>query len=157
MSLDFSETEWRVYDVDADSLAAVAEAISRLSEAAQAEWFPAYEFTTSRGRLATVAVTVGTRVTMPRWTGRPSAPAAEQAEWTRFCDALREHEQGHIDLVMEHLSGVDERLLGQSVTAARRIWQQALESLEAASGAYDRQTDHGRNQGTVIDISIGVL
>lgn len=157
MSVEFSDTEWRVYDVDAESLAAAAQAISQMDEAAETEWFPRYEYTTSGSRLASAAVTVRTSVAMPQWTGFASAPKAEKDEWRRFCAALHAHERGHIDLVVEHLSNIDERLVGKSVSAARRVWEQALAALESASQAYDRRTDHGRNQGTIIEVGIAVL
>ena len=154
MSVEFSDTEWRVYDVEADSLAAAAQVILQMDEPAEAEWFPSYEYTTSLGRLTSAAVTVRMRVTMPHWTGYHSAPLEEQDEWTRFCAALRDHEQSHLELVRRHLTDVDRQLVGNSVTAAERSWEQALARLKSASQAYDGETDHGRRQGTIINFGI---
>lgn len=154
MSVEFRDTEWAVYDVEADGLAAAAEAIATADEAAQAEWFPQYAFTTSGGRLASVSVDVRTRVTMPRWTKLAAADPVEQVEWTRFCSALRAHEQGHVDLVVRHLAAVDRELVGKTAAAARRSWEQALAKLQSASRAYDRATEHGRKHGTVIHASV---
>jgi predicted secreted Zn-dependent protease len=157
MSVDFRDTEWRVVDVDATSLSAAAEAISQMNEAAETEWFPSYEYKTTAGRLADVAVTVRIRVTMPQWTGYALAPKEEKDEWDRFCAALHEHERGHIDLVVQHLSGVDERLVGTSEVTAKREWERALAALNSASQSFDRETNHGRNQGTIININVDVL
>jgi predicted secreted Zn-dependent protease len=154
MSVEFSDTEWIAYDVDADGLAAAADAIATMDEAAQAEWFPAYSFTTAGGRLVSADVTVRTRVTMPRWTTLSAAHPVEQIEWKRFCGALRAHEQGHIDLVVRHLSTVDRELVGKTTAAAQRSWEQALAQLESASRAYDHATDHGRKHGTIINASV---
>ncbi len=154
MSVHFDDTEWRAYDVKAERLAAAADALSRRAEAANTEWLARYTCTTAHGRILSVAVSVKTVVAMPRWSGFASAPVAEQEEWRRFSAALRAHEHGHLDLVVEHLSQVDERLIGRSRAAAQAEWEQALAVLEAASQAYDRATDHGRNEGTRIDIGV---
>jgi predicted secreted Zn-dependent protease len=121
----------------------------------ETEWFPRYSYETENDRLSAVAVTVVTRVTMPRWTGYAAADRSDQQEWDRFCRALRLHEQGHLDLVVLHLARVDERLLGRSVPAARRLWDGALTALADASRAYDRETDHGRKRGTLIGVTAG--
>ena len=77
MSVDIRATEWRTYEVIGASLAGAAAAIAHMREAAKADWFAGYEYTTSHGRLVNVAVTVRTVVTMPRWTGEASASGAE--------------------------------------------------------------------------------
>jgi predicted secreted Zn-dependent protease len=155
MAVQFHDTEWRTYDVDAASLAAVAAALSRASEAATAEWFAGYEYTTARGRLVSAAVTVRTVVTMPRWTGVGAASRAEKNEWTRFVAALHEHEEGHLARVVRQFSNVDEQLIGKSIAAAQKKWKQVLMALKASSETYDRATDHGRRFGTRIDVRVG--
>jgi predicted secreted Zn-dependent protease len=47
---------------------------------------------------------VKTRITMPHWPGYDSAPDADQREWDRFLAALKAHEQGHVDLVLQRLT-----------------------------------------------------
>jgi len=47
------------------------------------------------------------------------------------------------------------RLDSAAVTAARQAWDQAIAAVAAASRAYDHETDHGRRNGTVIDVSVG--
>jgi predicted secreted Zn-dependent protease len=154
MSVEIPDAEWRAYDVDAASLAGAAAAIARMREAAKTEWFAGYEYTASRGRLVSAAVTVRTVVTMPRWTGEAPARAAEKQEWRRFLSALRAHEQGHLALVAQHLADADMRLVGTSIAAVRTRWKQLLAALKAASDAYDRTTDHGRRQGAWIDVGV---
>jgi hypothetical protein len=80
---------------------------------------------------------------------------ASKGERDRFFAALQAHEQGHIELVAQELAHVDEELVGKSVEGAARAWQSALDALLLASHAYDDQTDHGRNQGAIIDVSVG--
>lgn len=100
-----------------------------MAEAAETEWFPHLLSSATRH---------------PSFSGR-------------FCAALEAHEEGHVELVVQQLSGLDERLVGQSVGAAQRVWKQALAAVEAASETYDRETDHGRKRGTIIDVSVGAL
>src|SRR5690348_8843352 len=124
MGTRFPETEWVTYDVAAESLADAASAVSRLPEAATTEWFPHFRSTTVGGRLAEVDVEVPTRVTMPRWTGYADASPDERHEWDRFCAALHAHEQGHLDLVREHLQEVETQLAGQTPARAAATWTQ---------------------------------
>ncbi len=155
MSTRFPETEWRSYDVAADSLADAASQISGLPEAATTEWFPRYTFTTNAaGRLLEVDVEVPAVVTMPRWTGYGNAPFVERDEWDRFCAALRAHEQGHLDLVREHLQQVDSQLAGQTPARAAAIWAERLAALDAASRAFDRATNHGLATGTMVHVLV---
>jgi predicted secreted Zn-dependent protease len=152
MSTIISDPEQATYDLQGDTLADVAEKITGMDEAAKAEWFPQYSYTSTGQQLATAEVTVSTKITMPRWPGCASAPDADQGEWRRFLAALQAHEQGHLDLVLQHLSNIDERLVRQSPAGARRVWDDALGALQSASDSYDRDTDHGRNQGTIIEV-----
>jgi hypothetical protein len=147
MSVEFSGPERVACDIDGDNLAAVAEAISRKDEAGKAEWVPRYDYQVTGSNLSSVTVT---------WSGYGSARQAEKDEWDRFLAALETHEQGHIDLVVKYLSNIDEQMIGQSLDAAKQAWENALAALQSASDAYDRQSDHGRNQGTIIDVSVGM-
>jgi Bacterial protein of unknown function (DUF922) len=149
MGVEFADTERINVDGHGSTLSAVAAAISQQDEAGKAEWFPTYAL-----RDGGVNVTVKTRITMPQWSEYDSACQAEKDEWDRFISALEAHEQGHVDLVKEHLSKIDEQMAGQSPDAAKRLWLNALSDLQSASDSYDAETDHGRNQGTIIDLSV---
>jgi predicted secreted Zn-dependent protease len=152
VSIEFADTEWSSTSIRGSTLEAVAQTVSTLPEAAKTEWFPTYVTTTTGDVVSDASVTVRTRVTMPQWSGYASASQSEKDEWDRFCAALRAHEQGHLSIVSDQLSGVDARLVGLSSDAARDAWNDALAALGAASDAYDVATDHGRNQGTVITL-----
>jgi predicted secreted Zn-dependent protease len=153
MSTEFTDTEHTTYDLQGRTLSDVAEEIAGKEESAKAEWFPSYTYTTTGQQLGTAEVIVRTKITMPRWSSYDSAQEADQREWDRFFSALQAHEQGHVDLVLQHLTKIDEQLLGQSPSGAAEIWRDALDTLKAASDAYDHDTDHGRNQGTIIDLN----
>ena len=155
MSVEFPSTDWHYYAVRGSRLRDVAAAIEHEAEAGKAEWFPRIDYQTDEhGRLSDVSISVPTRVTLPDWSEYGSASPAEQHEWDRFRYALTTHENGHVDLVQSHLSGIDMRMLGETKDHGLALYQQALDALNAASVAFDTQTDHGRNTGTVIDVSI---
>jgi predicted secreted Zn-dependent protease len=155
VSTDFGSTDWASYDVGGATLADAASAIAHLPEAGQTEWWPQYGYQTDEhGHLSEVTLTIPTRVTLPRWTDYHGSSAAEQREWDRFAAALLAHEQGHLDLVVSHLNGLDQHMLGVSHDHAQGVFHQAQQNLQAASDAYDHQTNHGQNTGTVIDLSV---
>jgi predicted secreted Zn-dependent protease len=153
VSTEISDAEQASYDLQGATLADVAAEIALKDEAAETEWFPQYSYTTSGQQLASAEVTVRVRITMPRWPGYDSAPSADRSEWDRFLAALQTHEQGHVDLVFQYLSNVDDRLVGQSPAAASEAWDNILAALKSASDLYDRETNHGRTQGTIIAAS----
>jgi predicted secreted Zn-dependent protease len=154
MATDFSSTDWSYYDVGGSTLRDAASAIAHLPEAGTAEWFPNFSYETDQhGNVTSVTVTVGTRVTLPNWSGYSGACQAEKDEWDRFCAALVAHENGHLELVTTHLTGIDQKMTGGSTHHAQSAFDHALHDLHAASKAYDGQTDHGRNTGTIIDTS----
>jgi len=152
MSTEFTDTERTTYDLQGRTLSEVAEEIAGKEESAKAEWFPSYTYTTTGQQLGTAEVMVRTKITMPRWSSYESAPGADQREWDRFFSALQVHEQGHVDLVLQHLTNIDEQLLGQLPAGAAEIWRDALNTLKAANDTYDHDTDHGRNQGTILEV-----
>ena len=154
MSVEFPSTEWSYYQVYGATLQEAAAAIAHEAEAGKAEWFPHIDYKfDDHGHLSDVSITVPTRVTLPDWSGYSSARPAEQHEWDRFRYALTTHENGHIDLVQTHLAGLDSRMVGEAKSHGLALYQEALDGLNAASRAYDSQTNHGRNNGTMIDIT----
>jgi len=153
VSSDFTATEWVSSDVAAATLADAAAAIAHLPEAGATQYCSQYQVQTTEGHVTEVTLTVATRVTLPDWSGRQSASAPEQREWDRFAAALLAHEQGHLDLIVSYLNGLDQQMIGVSQDHAAAIYHQARQQLDAASDAYDQQTNHGLSTGTVIDLS----
>ena len=154
VSFEMTETEQVSYDLAGARLVDVATIIAQMDESATTTWMPRYSYTTTGGELSEAVVTVGSRIRVPVWTGYAAASEAEQHEWDRFYETLLAHERGHVALVARHLCNIDERMVGQSEDGARRTWNAALDALRTASDAYDAETDHGRNAGTIIDVSI---
>src|SRR6266508_1099607 len=150
MPTEIHQPERVTDDVSAPTLTAAAEVIAQMDEAGKAEWWPNLAYDTDGAVVTRATVTVTTRITMPRWPEYTTAAQACKDEWDRFWVALDRHEQGHIQLVHQHLDGVHRQLKGQPAAEAQQIWSAATAALDTASAAYDSQTDHGRNQGTTI-------
>ncbi len=105
-------------------------------------------------------------IVMPTWTNVASMSRAVQTEWTRFTGALLRHEQGHVQRVLPTLEiyrlqfqNLRIAAQGPNRAAAEQAARQDLRTqvqevfglLRGASEErirqYDRQTNHGRNQG----------
>jgi predicted secreted Zn-dependent protease len=155
MATQFGEVEWECYGVSGATLAEVAAAISHLPEAGSTEWFPRYEYETDEhGILTSATVTVGWRITLPHWDGYDAAGHAAQHEWHRFWTALEAHERGHLDIAEELFRDLEEHLVGKSAGRAQRVFDHAVHAVQTASDVYDRHNDHGRTEGTVIDVGV---
>src|SRR5271166_1435262 len=155
MATQINDVEWASYSVSGQKLADVAASISQLPEAGQTTWPATFDYQAdANGILTSATVTVRRVVTLPKWDGYSSASQAAKNEWDRFSAALSAHETGHSDLVVQNLQSLDQQMVGHSVSDARQIFNAALQTLKAASDAYDQQTNHGQNTGTVIDTSV---
>jgi predicted secreted Zn-dependent protease len=147
------EPTWTSHDVHGHTLEEVAQHIEQLAEAGQTKWMPTYHAQEWDGATITRAqVDVQVLITMPHWVEYTTVSTAEQAEWDRFFEALRGHEQGHIELVNQYMENADTLLEGVDEHTAAHQWQSNLDALQAASDQYDLGNDHGRNAGTTIDL-----
>lgn len=145
---------WSTYDVPGSTLAEVAKHVDLMQEAAQTHWHATYQVTQwgEGNHITSASVDVQITVSMPHWANASSRPQAEQDEWNRFLDALRTHEQGHIDLATQYLQHADTLIEGHDEQTAAQQWQGNLDALQQASDAYDTSNDHGRNAGTTFTL-----
>jgi len=156
--LELGYPEWIAYDVHGTTLMEVDEVISAMPEAGRCDWSESsYSLAWGDdGKVSEVEAVIRYRVTMPTWVEVDEAPQAAQDEWWRFWSALEGHEQGHVDLVNEHIAGVDEKMLGTSEAGAKKAWDDAFDAINRASKAYDDSTKNGQNTGTILDLDAGV-
>lgn len=105
-----------------------------------------------------VAVAVGIAQTLPKWRGEHNGAPALKARWTKFLDALQRHENGHKEYALKTGKEVEEAVLAvkpasncEDLEASADAVAQAIESkYQALDAEYDRQSDHGRNQGATL-------
>lgn len=146
----------KTYSIESATLDDAAAEIQQRTEAGSTEWNPTMNVAVGdNGTVISATVDVSITMTMPHWPGAAKLNKIARAEWNRFVEALKKHEDGHVTLVREHLKGLGESLVGMSQVDADVAFQAALVDLQTASDAYDDGNDHGRNEGTIIDTSAG--
>lgn len=151
MSVLTYEPTWTTFEVHGHTLEEVARHVEQLPEAGQTHWTPRYHVQEWDGNnIKRVQVDVYVQVSMPHWAEYDSATPAEKAEWDRFVEALRTHEEGHIEIVRTYTENADVMMEGQDEHGAAQKWQDNLQALQQASDQYDTSNDHGRNAGTTI-------
>lgn len=154
MTTTFSE-HWSHYDVSGATLADVAAAISHLPEAGSCSWNASYSYTTDAdGKVDSFPVTCPYTISMPNWVDKANASAEAQAEWDRWYAALEKHERGHIEATAWIFDNMDDTMLGLTPNEAQGQFDKFVYDAQQASDRYDDETNHGLNDGTVMDTSI---
>ncbi len=146
----------KTYPIEAKTLQEVADLISQREEAGETTWNPRFTLALDENGVATnVTVNVPISVTLPNWPGAAKLSRAAKAEWDRSFSILKVHEEKHVQLVRTKLTDVATSLVGKSQAEAEIIFAEALAELKKSSDDYDTSSDHGKNEGTTIDTSIG--
>jgi predicted secreted Zn-dependent protease len=152
----FRKTKYKTYPLKAKTLKEAVEEMKKAygDEAGKCEWSTSLSYSyDEKGTITKAEAVIKTEITLPKWPGAKNVKKAARVEWNRFRKALKKHEEGHASLVREKLKGLAASLVGKSKEDAENAYQEALDALQKASDAYDVETDHGRNQGTTIDLS----
>ncbi len=155
----------RYYPVQGEDLKSLHESMQRNGPGgrflAQTEWNIQwnYRWLKSGGlcRLTATEVTVDISMLMPEPTQAERFSARLQQSWQRFYDALLRHEQHHRDYGILAAQELDELLSAQGPQPCHGF-ENELSSLARAVIAkyerlekdYDRQTNHGINEGVVL-------
>jgi predicted secreted Zn-dependent protease len=105
-------------------------------------------------RLQQVSAEAHVVYTLPRWVDEAKATPSLRVAWTRFSDALTEHERGHGEIARKLAKRVEAemRAIPPQPTCAeleRRINALGAEIVDndEEQVAYDRRTGHGETQG----------
>jgi len=97
-------------------------------------------------------------ITYPKWKQPRDADPDVVTEWERFMASLRVHEEGHVTIALQGADAIDDRLdQGFSAPTCEMAAQMAddkateiLERYNDKSVKYDKDTDHGATQGTIL-------
>lgn len=105
-------------------------------------------------QIATVHLTVTGEILMPRGEDKGTASSDLQQRWARYYDALKLHEEGHIQNGKELAFLVRERVLGLGTLPCERLlevaegeYQRIYSNLKSRDREYDVRTNHGATQG----------
>lgn len=124
----------------------------------QADWKLTYQY---QPRLAGRVCSVGSlttrlelAMTLPKWSPPRNAPANLVARWTRYVNALRIHEEEHLQIGRDFETAFKRSLAVASTRTCDELdrniksyFDLLLEKHRARDRDYDRDTAHGRTQG----------
>jgi predicted secreted Zn-dependent protease len=97
--------------------------------------------------LATAAVTRRLTVVLPHWDPEPDTDPGLLADWERYVRAVADHERGHVELLVAGADRIPPAIRAATCATADAVGHAVLDELRAENAAYDRDTNHGRNQG----------
>ncbi len=152
----------RFYPVRGDTIAALEEGTHRIEGkwAAFTRWQVSWAYTwLERGascQVNSAETELAVTVRMPRWKRPKHGDGDVAAEWERVYRNLLEHELGHVTIALQGADAIDDKLdAGPSAKICKRMARQAdakatliFKRYEQASRRYDKDTRHGRTQGT---------
>lgn len=109
-------------------------------------------------RIGDLAVSLEVTIHLPRWRPRGRRPEELGRRWDAMLAGLTRHEEGHRDNALWAAHGLHRRLLAlgedQDCLALERAAQRERFKAELRyrqrDEAYDRRTNHGVNQGSVL-------
>lgn len=104
-----------------------------------------------------VRVTVGIKMTLPRWVWYASAQESLKTKWTNYINILTFHESGHVEINARGAQDLYQRLINagpypdckQLDTTLHQVAQTFYNDIKIENEAYDANTNHGVSQGAV--------
>jgi predicted secreted Zn-dependent protease len=162
VELAFSQAQVTYYDISGSTEAELRAQMTALGPVdphdnnkhvdAYVDWniswnWPGYG--TSDCDLSSAEVGYELSVTMPRWT--PSADANPElvAKWENYIRALKTHEAGHLENIINNYQTVLTAIQSATCDTADAAATTSLETLRKSDAVYDSETNHGATQGAV--------
>ena len=123
----------------------------------QAKWKVSYTFRWNPNgdgscTVAGVVPVLDAEIALPRWTPGRSVSPAQRANWERYAERLKVHEDGHIDRGRQAAGAVAglSGMRGDCGSIQSTFQQRADEAImrySAMDAQYDAATNHGETQG----------
>ena len=118
-----------------------------------------------------VSVDVEITITLPQWEGYGVATEKEKAKWDKFIEALKEHENGHVEIYKNGVEDVKAAIEGAGPgyglaetceeacdkaaqdlkSKADQAAEDTIKEIDKEQEEYDDSTNHGENQGATLD------
>jgi predicted secreted Zn-dependent protease len=156
----------RYYDIRGTTAADLRAEIARLGPVSDGvrhqavtnwrlSWQPVTSVSGQRCSISSLNVSLTIEIVMPRWVNEIGAQQGLSTNWRTYLTGLLNHEHGHKDIA---LAGADEvRALVKAATphpsceaavaAINAAGKAILDKTVASQRQYDRETNHGRDQG----------
>ena len=115
------------------------------------------QFKWSGSKITSVTLHLHIQLYMPTWTKRKTAPKSHQNEWSRFWNALLEHERGHYEKAVQGVKVMYRELLKSTPDKIEARYKQLEAAMNSVQSQYDVRTDHGKRQQTKYGSTIIVV
>lgn len=89
------------------------------------------------------------KVTVPLWKLPSDIDPGLVDRWNHYMNNLMLHEQGHVNIILNHYLKVKEAIQAATCDTAEEAAQEAANELRVLHQEYDKQTGHGKTQGAV--------
>ncbi len=121
------------------------------------DWNFSFERQDGSCRIGTVTTRLTVHVVLPRWEEMESAPLGLASRWSRYIEALTEHEEGHVRIAHDAERAIEQALArtppargcAELEATANRRGHETLKKHIDREFRYDRETDHGVTQGAL--------
>ena len=97
--------------------------------------------------LSQATISYEIEVILPRWNPPENIEAEVIDRWAAYIQALVEHENGHVEYVVNHSSAVLDAIKSATCETAELAANGVLRSIRQHDIEYDMATEHGRTQG----------
>jgi predicted secreted Zn-dependent protease len=123
-----------------------------------AGWNITYHYTTTTDgktcKFETVRINAKGEILMPHWTDEAAAPQELRQRWKNYHAALRQHEEGHVQIGRDLATLVREKFLSlgyfpcsKAQTLAQTEFDQIYKDVWERDKEYDERTQRGASQG----------
>ena len=118
-------------------------------------WRFKWDTNSSQCYMTNVTSTVDVNFTLPKWVNRDDSNSTLIRKWDQYHTALIDHENGHKDIGVNAAKEIESQLLKLSSSncsslerKANTLGKKILNEYIAIEKEYDKETNHGMNNGT---------
>ena len=119
---------------------------------ARTDWYISWNwpgYGESECDLSLTSVRHDIKVTLPFWTPPAETEPSLIDHWNHYMNSLALHEQGHVDIIVNHYLTVRDAIQAATCETAEQAAQEAISELRKLNEEYDTQTEHGKMQDAV--------
>lgn len=144
------------FSVKAKKLSDVKEELQSKGEWGKFSWSLDYSIDNdANGNAVKVRLTVGYDIEMPKWPAYKHQTQQVKDSWDEMWRALKKHENGHLSIFEENVERLKNEFEALNETKGGEIKKKnndAVKEIQKKQDEYDVKTDHGKNQGVILNI-----